>query len=237
MNNEKRMTFWEHVYEIRNRLLVVMAFTVVFAAGSYLFFPYLFSLVHDVLGEELYATDITEGFVTRLRVSVLTGFFLSIPLLLFQIVLFIFPALKKKEKAVMLSLLLTTFILFLAGLAFAWKTVLPVSVRFLKSRAFFPENVSRLISYRTFISFFFQFLIGFGLCFQFPIALLFLLKAGFLSITGLVKGFKYVIAGIFLVAAIITPPDVVSQILLAVPMILLYLASILTAKLLGWGKS
>jgi sec-independent protein translocase protein TatC len=162
--------------------------------------------------------------------------FLSIPLFIFQVILFIFPALKKNEKIFMLLLMVSTFSLFLFGIIFAYKSVLPISIQFLKSRAFFPENVSRLISYETFIGFFFQFLIGFGVCFQFPVVLIFLMKIGVLQVDSLIKNFKFVFAGVFLLAAVITPPDIVSQILLSIPMVVLYLICILIGKVFRLGK-
>lgn len=230
------MTFWEHVYEIRNRLLVVLVSIVIFSIGCYIIFPFLFEVIYSTIGEELYVTKIAEGFITRLRISVLGGVLLSIPLFLFQVILFVFPALKKKEKIFMLLIMISTFILFLFGIIFAYRSVLPVSIQFLKSKAFFPDNVNRLISYEMFIGFFFQFLIGFGVCFQFPVILIFLMKIGVLKIKTLIKSFKFVLAFIFLFAAIITPPDIMSQILMAIPMTILYLLSILIGKLFGLGK-
>lgn len=230
------MTFWEHVYEIRNRLLVVLGSVFIFSVGSYFIFPSLFEAISSTVGEELHAFGIAEGFLTRLRISILGGVFLSIPLFIFQVILFVFPALKKKEKIFMLLLMFSTFSLFLFGIIFAYRSVLPISIQFLKSKAFFPDNVSRLISYEMFIAFFFQFLIGFGICFQFPVVLVFLMKVRILDVNALIKNFKFVFAGVFLLAAIITPPDIISQILLSVPMITLYLICILIGKIFRLGK-
>ncbi|MBN2441270.1 MAG: twin-arginine translocase subunit TatC [Spirochaetales bacterium] len=236
MSKAKVMTFWEHIYEIRNRLLVVLISVFVFSIGSYFIFPFLFDSIHSIVGEELYATGIAEGFLTRLRISILGGLFFSIPLFIFQIILFIFPALKKAEKIFILILMSGTFFLFLFGIAFAYKSVLPISMQFLKSKEFFPDNVSRLISYEMFIGFFFQFLIGFGICFQFPVVLIILMKLGVLQVDFLIKNFKFVIAGVFFIAAVITPPDVVSQILLSIPMIILYSLCIIIGKVFKLGK-
>ena len=236
MSKAKVMTFWEHVYEIRNRLLIVLISVLVFSIGCYIVFPLFFHIIHTIIDEQLFATQIAEGFLTRLRISILGGIFFSIPLFLFQVILFIFPALKKQEKIFILLLMLSTFSLFLFGIMFAYKSVLPISMQFLKSEAFFPENVSRLISYEMFIGFFFQFLIGFGLCFQFPVVLIFLMKIGVLQVESLIKNFKFVIAGVFLISAIITPPDIVSQILLSIPMLLLYSICIIIGKIFKLGK-
>jgi sec-independent protein translocase protein TatC len=236
LKKSKTLTFWEHVYEIRNRVLVVLVFTVITTIISYFLFHNFIEILHNIVGEELYVTDITEGFAARIKVSILMGLFLSIPLLFFETILFIFPALNKKQKILTLVILISTFSLFLFGVILAFKSVLPLSVAFLKSKDFFPENVNRLISYNHFIDFFFQFLIGFGICFQFPLVLIFLLKINILKLKFLIDKFKYFIIAIFIIAAIITPPDVLSQILLAVPMVFLYLLTIGIAFLFRLGR-
>jgi sec-independent protein translocase protein TatC len=193
-----------------------------FSGGAYVVFPKLFSYVSETIDEVMYSTRITEGFVTRLRVSFLIGLLFSLPALLFQIVLFLFPALKTKEKGFLLGTLICTFLLFLGGVYFAYGTVLPISIAFLKSREFYPEDVGRLISYQYYVTFFFQFLLGFGLCFQFPVAITLLVRWGFVSVGKLVRFFKYFVITAVVISAIITPPDIVSQIMLTVPMLILY---------------
>jgi len=235
MSKKKLMTFWEHIYELRKRVFVVFGVIVIFSILGYFLFSYIIDEVTAIIGEKLYAHDIAEGFLTRLRISFLIGFFFSIPLLLFELSLFIFPALNKREKRFMLLLLISTFILFTLGIFFALKSVLPISIEFLTSEVFFPENVDRLISYKNFISFFFQFLVGFGICFQFPVVLLFLMKIGALKVSFLITKFKYVVIIIFILAAVITPPDIVSQIMLAIPMIVLYTLCIIIGKIFKLG--
>jgi sec-independent protein translocase protein TatC len=231
------MTFWEHVYEIRNRLLIVLICFLFFSVFCYIIFPVLFKAIYTTISEELFVTNIAEGFITRLRVGILGGLFLSIPIFIFQLILFVFPALRKNEKVFMLLLLISTFILFVFGIGFAYKSVLPVAIQFLKSKEFFPENVRRIIPYESFVVFFFQFLIGFGVCFQFPVVLVFLMKIKLLKLKTLIKNFKYVIAIIFIVAAILTPtPDVVSQVLLAIPMLILYALCIFIGVIFRLGK-
>ena len=216
------MPFWDHVSELRRRVFVVLGAVALGAGAGYVLFPYFFDVVVGVIGEELYVTAITEGFLTRLRISVLIGVFVSLPVALFEVVLFVFPALVRRERMVLLLALAATFALFVLGVAYAYRSVLPISIAFLKSREFFPEDLNRIISYSQFVTFFFQFLIGFGLCFQFPVVLLVLMKLDVFTVTALRRFFKYFAALAFALAAIITPPDVVSQILLAVPLLLLY---------------
>jgi sec-independent protein translocase protein TatC len=237
MEKQVKMPFWDHVYELRKRLIVLIISIIFCSVLSFLFYPHLFNYIYDVLKEKLLITEITEGFTTTLSASITMGIFFSLPILLFEIILFIFPALKKKEKIIVLVFMTSAFLLFIGGVFFSYKSILPVAVNFFKSDVFFPENVTRFISYQKFIDFFFQFLIAFGICFQFPLVLLLLLKLGILKMATLLKYFRHFIVVIFIVAAVITPgPDVISQLLLAIPMIVLYLISIIAGKLLGWGK-
>jgi sec-independent protein translocase protein TatC len=232
---KSKMPFWDHILEFRNRLLFVLISVIIFTVFGYIFYSSFFTAISEVIQEEMYATRITEGFTTRLRVSLLIGVFLSIPFLFYQIMQFIFPALTKKSKLFILFLLIASFSLFAGGIVFGYKTVMPISMDFLKSREFFPENVSRLISYDRFIVFFFQFLIGFGICFQFPIILLSLMKLEVISVRSLIKFAKYFVLVFFVFAAIITPPDIISQLLLIFPMVLLYALCIIIGKIFRLG--
>jgi sec-independent protein translocase protein TatC len=231
----KSMPFWEHVYELRNKLLIILVSILFFSVTSYIVFPFYFKFFFNVINENLYATHIAEGFLTRLKVSILVGAFLTIPVFLFELLLFIFPALTKKEKIFFLITILSTFILFISGIVFAFIYVLPISINFLKSKIFYPENVRRLISYNTFVAFFFQFLIGFGLCFEFPIIILLMMKLKLIKLKQLIKYYKYVIIVCFIISAILTPPDIISQISLGVPMIILYTLTIIIGKILKIG--
>jgi len=227
VNKNRDMAFWDHVYEIRNRLLVVTGSVLVLSVASSLFYPLIVKEVGNIIKEEVYVFTYPGGFLTLVNISILLGLFFSIPILLSQIILFVLPALKAREKVYMFLALGSSYLLFLSGVFFAYKSVLPASIIFLKQKIFYPENVVRVISFEKFISFLFQFLIGFGLCFQFPVVLLFLLKMNIIRTASLIKNFKYVVGIIFIISAILTPPDIVSQIALAAPMVVLYLLCIL----------
>lgn len=232
---QQGMPFRVHILELRKRLLAVFISIVLFSAGGYFIFPYFYNFIQKILAEELFATKIYEGFFTRFRIAVLIGLFVSIPLLLYQIMMYVLPALRTNEKRFVLILLFSSFLLFSGGILFAIKYVLPLSVHFLKSREFFPSGLNRIISYESFILFFFQFIVAFGICLQFPVILLLLLRFGILKRKGLVKFMKYFIPAALLVAGILTPPDIVSQVMLAVPLIFLYVLCILIAKIFKWG--
>lgn len=234
--DETLMPFWDHMYELRKRILIILALLLPAATVSYLFFPVYIGILYQFLGEQLYATQITEGFLMRMKISLLSGGVIVLPGFIFQLVLFIFPALEKKQKRSLLSLIIIVFLLFIVGVVFAFESVLPISIRFLKSASFFPDSIERLISYSNFVAFFFQFLIGFGLCFQFPVILVFLIKTGAITTGFLLVNFKYFIAIILLISALLTPPDIISQVLLAFPMIILYGLSIFICRIMGWGE-
>ncbi len=236
MIKNRDMTFWEHVYELRNRLLFVLVAVTLFSIAGYIIFPLIIENIYKILGEKLYATSIAEGFSMRLKISVIFGLILALPLLIIQLLLFIFPALNKKEKTIVLSLVISSFILFVLGVIFSFNVVLPASINFLKSREFFPDNINRLISYNNFITFFFQFLLCFGICFEFPIVIILLLKLNLIKMSFLIKKFKYVVVIIFIIAAILTPPDAFSQVMMALPLLALYLACIIIGKIFGLGK-
>jgi sec-independent protein translocase protein TatC len=230
------MTFWQHVYELRKRVFVVMVCVTVCSIGGYVVFPWFLAIIAQILKEQLYVTLITEGFVMRIRIAFLIGAFLTIPVLIFEVAAFILPALSGKERRFLLLLLVSTFLLFLFGVGFAFRTVLPVSISWLKSDVFFPQNLHRLLSYQEFISFFFRFLLGFGLVFEFPVVIVFLLKLRIISVKQLTRFFRYFLIVAVTAAAVLSPgPDIASQIMLAVPMIALYLVCILLGKILGLG--
>jgi sec-independent protein translocase protein TatC len=240
MKKTKRttMTFWDHVEELRRRVLVAAVFIVAGTVAGYILFPPVIRIMQASLGEQLYAFQIAEGFFVRLKTAVSIGLFLSLPFLVFELVLFIIPALNGKEKRILFAFLLSSYALFLGGMAFAFKGILPVTMQFLKSSEFFPQNVGRMLSLTEYLDFYLVFLLGFGICFQFPIVMLLVMKLRIVPFSFFTKNFKYFLIAIFIVAAVVTPsPDVVSQIMMAIPMLALYLLTLLVAKLTGLGKT
>lgn len=229
------MRYWEHVYELRRRMLMVAAFLVASAAVGYVFVPRLVAVVAEHAGEELYATAISEGFITRVKVALLIGAVSAVPMCAIQILSFVAPAVSRGTKVWASVGVVAGFALFAAGAVFAFETVMPISIRFLKSETFFPGGVGRLISYGRFLAFFFQFVLGFGVFFQFPVLLMALLAMRVVDWRYLIVNFKYFMGVIFLVAAVVTPPDLVSQVLLAAPMVVLYFATVAVARLFQVG--
>ncbi len=231
------MSFWEHVEEFRRRAIVAALCVAAGSVAGYLLFPCFVNMIHRAVGEHLYAFAVTEGLLVRLKTAISLGLFISLPVIVGEIALFVLPALAPREKVILIVLLVAAFTLFAGGLAFAFRGVLPLTVQFLRSPEFFPDNVSRLISFRDFLDFFLTFLVSFGVCFQFPIVMLLALKFNVLPLRFFTRHFKIVVILIFVLAAVITPPDVVSQIALALPLLALYSLTLLIAKITGLGKT
>lgn len=234
---KKELSYFEHLLELRKRILYILLFFLLSTIFSYFFFSSIITTyLINILKEDLYVTKITEAFTTKIKISFYTSFFLTVPFAIFQITIFIFPALTKKEKVIYFIVLISSTFLFLFGFVFAFKILIPLSINFLKSNFLFSESIKRIIDYSSFVSFFFNFLIASSICFLFPVVSLILLYLKFIKLNFFIKGYKYVIIFIFVIAAILTPPDVLSQILVALPLLVLYLITILIAIIFKFGK-
>ncbi|MGA2141873.1 MAG: twin-arginine translocase subunit TatC [Brevinematales bacterium] len=234
MKKKPEEPFWDHVVELRNRMLWAASAVLIFSIAGYIVYPYFVQIISGVLGEKLYVNTIVEGFFTRMNVSFVAGFICALPVFILQLCLFIFPGLTAREKNIILGSIITAFALFAFGIIFSIHSVLPASLRFFKNEGFFPGSISLMINYSKFIEFIFKFLLACGLCFEFPVVMIVLLQFRIITITLLVKNLKYVIIVIFVIAAVLAP-DVVSQIILALPMIVLYLLTLLAASVFRIG--
>ncbi len=235
--NEARMTFIEHLKELRVRLMKGLIAVAVFSVIGYIFKGTVLELLRRPLGEmvSLHAFDLFEQFFASLRLAVYTGLFLGLPFLMYQILMFCLPALRPQEKRVVVVGLAFGVILLYGGIAFAYVLILPMLIPQLSG--FFAEGVEQTFSLNMYINKIFRFIIAFGLGFQLPIILIILVRIGAVSIEGLRKNRKYMIVGIFAAAAMLTPPDLISQVLLAGPLLVLYEMSIWVSVLLGKGGS
>lgn len=196
------------------------------------------ALVNEGEKRKLIFTSLTEGFITQMRVAFFFGFILAFPLIAAQIYLFIAPGLYKKEKKVLLPYLIAAPILFLIGAAFAYYLVMPIAWNFflgfegkvVGDKGIIPIQLEAKIG--EYLDIVIDTILAFGIAFQLPIALTLLVRVGILEYGHLIKSRRYAIVIIFIVAAILTPPDVLSQISLAIPMVLLYEVSIILCKFL-----
>jgi sec-independent protein translocase protein TatC len=228
-------SFMSHLIELRDRLLrCVIALLLVFIC----LFPWardIYTVLAEPMlaalpqGGQMIATEVTAPFFIPVKVTLLAAFVIALPYLLYQIWAFVAPGLYIHEKKMVMPLIVTSTLLFLVGMAFAYFIVFPVVFHFIISIA--PEGVTVMTDIGKYVDFVLTLFIAFGVTFEVPVAVVILTRAGIVSIAALKQARPYVIVGAFVIGAIFTPPDVVSQILLAIPLWLLYEAGIVVS---GW---
>lgn len=236
-----------HLVELRTRLLWVIGAMVIGTGLCFVFVEGVYSFLVDPLAnameqggstpgtQRLIYTGLTEAFFTYVKVAFFAGIFLTFPILLWQIWLFIAPGLYKNEKGAFLPFLLATPVLFFLGGACVYYLVIPMAWPFFLSFQTSGAETSLPIQLEARVSEYLDLIMtlifAFGLCFQLPVLLTLLGRAGLISAEGLASKRKYALIVTFIVAAFITPPDVISQILLALPIMGLYELSILLIRL------
>ncbi len=222
-----------HLIELRKRLLnSVVALLVVFVC----LFPWaadLYALLAQPLlaklpqGGQMIATDVTTPFFVPVKVALMTAFLITLPYILHQIWSFVAPGLYAHEKRWVVPLVIASLLLFISGMAFAYFAVFPMVFGFITKSA--PAGVAVMTDIDKYLSFVLSMFLAFGVTFQVPVAVVAMVKMGFVSVAKLRAIRRYVIVGAFIVGAIMTPPDVVSQFMLAIPLWLLYEAGIWVA--------
>lgn len=215
-----------HLLELRKRLLYsVVSLLLVFIC----LFPWaaeLYALLAQPLiaklpqGGQMIATEVTTPFFVPVKVALMTAFLISLPYILFQIWSFVAPGLYSHEKRWIIPLVIASLLLFLSGMAFAYFAVFPMVFGFVTASA--PHGVAVMTDIDKYLSFVMSMFLAFGVTFQVPVAVVGMVKMGFVSVAKLREIRRYVIVGAFIAGAILTPPDVVSQFMLAVPLWLLY---------------
>lgn len=226
--DESRMPLLDHLIELRRRLLwSMLALGIGFAICLYFAEPIFAFLVQPLLkagqGKLIY-TDIFEAFFVNLKVALFASTMLASPVIATQIWRFVAPGLYANEKRAFLPFLIMTPLLFLCGAALAYYFAMPVALHFLLG---FEGNVGgveqeALPAIGNYLSFVTKFLFGFGVAFLLPVLLMLLERAGIVTRQQLSSGRRYAIVAAFAISAVLTPPDVVSQLLLAIPLVLLY---------------
>lgn len=240
---EKYLTFWGHLSELRVRIMVSVIGIIIGSIIAFIFFKYILALLFRPFenleayagDKQLFINTIFEGFITKLKISILAGIILSFPVHLYNLVCFIFPALKKKERRIIIAGLAVSFALIVFSFYYSYYKIVPISVSFLTSKNFIPIKVGLLLNYSKNIFYILQFLFVTLVVFQTPIVLEILLIAKVVSRKRLIKISRFVIVVIFVLAAILTPPDFISQVSLAIPLIVLYFLTILIAKIFRFG--
>ncbi len=224
------MPFLHHLEELRWRLIKSVLSVVIFSIVSYFFAEYLIIFIKKPLGDvQLYNISVTGSFYAYLKVSLIAGILGALPITFYQLWAFISPGLYKKERMMIIPLVLISTILFLIGATFCFIIVLPISFNFLIG--FAGELIQNTITIGSYISFVGLLLMAFGFGFKMPLLSYFLAKMGIITSDFLARGRRYSIVVILIVGAIITPPDVFTQFLLAVPLYILYEISIIVVRL------
>lgn len=227
-------TFISHLVELRNRLLLAIgAVFVVFLCLLYWAKDLYAVLARPLLaalpaGGQMIATDVVGVFLVPIKVAALVAFVIALPYVLYQAWAFVAPGLYANEKRLVLPLVIASSVLFLVGMSFAYFLVFPMVFQFMASVA--PEGVAWMTDIDKYLSFVMTTFIAFGVTFEVPVVVIVLVRAGMVSIDKLKEIRPYVFVGAFVVGAIFTPPDVVSQFMLALPLWLLYELGIVLSR-------
>lgn len=228
-------TFISHLIELRDRLLrIVVGFVLIFIC----LFPFandIYTLLADPLlrqlpqGGQMIATAVTTPFFVPMKVAMLAAVVISLPFTLYQVWAFIAPGLYQHEKRFAAPMVMLSTLLFLVGMAFAYFLVFPVVFGFIAGTA--PQGVAVMTDIGNYLDFVITLFLAFGIAFEVPVVVVVLVKVGLVKVATLKEVRSYVIVGAFIAGAILTPPDIISQFMLAVPLWLLYEAGILAAGL------
>ncbi|PAF41347.1 twin-arginine translocase subunit TatC [Helicobacter sp. 11S03491-1] len=229
-----------HIQDLRKRLMISVATLLVVFLICFSFWKHIFEWIkaplaavfgtHQVDGM-LVQIEPLEGIFVALKVSFFAALAISVPVIFWQLWLFVAPGLYKNEKRVVLPFVFFGTIMFVCGAGFAYYVVFPFTIKY--ALMFGNEMFAANISASSYVTLFTRFVIGFGVAFELPVLAYFLAKIGLITDQTLKNYFKYAIVVIFILAAVITPPDVISQVFMALPLIGLYILSIVIAKVVN----
>ena len=240
LETEDKIPFTAHLEELRKRLITCFVAVGVGFAISYGFKEKLFQILTRPLitvmkeGETLIYTGLPEAFFTFLKVSFLSGLMLASPVIIYQFWMFVAPGLYDREKRLLIPVVLLSSVFFIGGALFGYFIVFPFGFDFFLG--FATETIRPMPSMKEYLSFSAKLLLAFGLVFELPLVITFLARLGIVSVAFLKKNRKYAVLLFFVGAAILTPPDVVTQVMMALPLMLLYEVSIIGARIFGRKK-
>ena len=240
MKADEKLPFTSHLEELRSRLIKCFVAVGVGFVLCYGFKEQLFAILTAPLisamktGETLIYTNLPEAFFTFLKAAFLSGILLTSPILIYQFWMFVAPGLYQKERRMLLPIVFLSSLFFIGGALFGYYIVFPWGFKFFLG--FASETIKPLPSMKEYLSFASKMLLAFGLVFELPLIITFLAKLGLVSVGFLKKNRKYALLLFFAGAAILTPPHVVTQVMMALPLMILYEISILGARIFGKKK-
>jgi len=230
-----------HLVELRNRLLKAIGLILLVFAGLYSFSNELYLLISQPLevllpeGSSMIATGVASPFLVPFKLTLFAAIFLCVPFVLHQAWAFISPGLYQHEKRFAIPLLLSSIVLFYAGICFAYFVVLPLAFGFFT--AIGPEGVNFLPDINNILNFILKIFFAFGIAFEIPIATILLIMTGITSVASLVEKRPYIFVGCFVIGMLVTPPDVISQTILALPMYMLFEIGVFFGRLVEKNKA
>jgi sec-independent protein translocase protein TatC len=235
IGSDDKLPFTDHLDELRHRLIVSLVGVGLGFVVCYGFSQQILLLLQRPMPTRLVFIAPTEAFFVNLKVAFYAGLFLSVPLLLFQVWKFVAPGLYEHERRYSFPFLIVSTVLFLVGALFAYAIILPIALHFLIAQG--GELWQANITLSNYLSFCMRLILAAGLIFEFPVLMYFLTKVGVITPEFLASNRKYAALAAFVVSAILTPPDVFSQVLLALPLFLLFEVSIFVAKRVASGRA
>ena len=242
-SSAKDMSVLEHIRELRNIILVSLAAYLIACVAAFIFskqiislFTDPFSTVESMVDKTLVVSTIAEGFIAQLKITVIAGLIISMPVHIFGIIRFVFPGLTAREKRIVMSFLIISFIFIVIGSYFVYVTIVPLVVDFLTGPYFVPSTVGFLLNYQSNVFYLLTFILCSVLAFQAPLIMEVLLILKIIKRRQVWKASRYIIVFIFLLSAIITPPDFISQLAVALPLVAFFFADLLVAKIFKFGE-
>ena len=235
-NEGPEETFISHLVELRNRIIRAGISVIVVFVSLVYWAPDIFRLLARPLmmnlpkDGKMIVTDVTGSFFVPMKVTMLVAFVIALPIVLYQIWAFVAPGLYQHEKKLVMPLVSSSYLLFLCGMAFAYFVVFPTIFRVM-AHYNAPLGAEMTTDIDNYLSFVLTMFLAFGVTFEVPIVVVLLVRMGVLTVQKLKQIRPYVVVGAFVVSAVVTPPDVFSQLILAIPLIVLYEAGIIAARL------
>lgn len=231
---EEPTTLISHLVELRNRLIIILIATALVFIVLIPFSNEIYTFVAQPLMQllpgdsSMIATEVATPFLAPFKLTFFVAFVLALPVILYQIWAFLAPGLYDNEKRLIMPLIIFSVLLFYAGIAFCYFIVFPLIFDFFVSMA--PEGVTVMTDISSYLNFILKLFIAFGIVFEIPIAIILLIRSGSITPESLESKRPYIIVSCFVIGMLLTPPDIISQILLAIPMWLLYELGLLIGK-------